>query len=172
MEFNYPDFLNKIKEIIAIYEMNDVVSPIQDAENLEKDLFAGTATIRGLTRREHEYGLHPKDTDTIEDRRLRIKAKENERLPYTARVLRRNLESLCGIGNCTLSVNDNSVTVQLNLKSKTAYDRVLQTLEDMVPLNMTVNIQLLYNTYEDLLDKTYEELSTLTYHQMREDVIE
>ena len=49
--------------------------------------FIDTADETGIRRYEKILNLTPKDTDRLDDRRFRIKAKINEQLPFTIRVL-------------------------------------------------------------------------------------
>ena len=53
--------------------------------------FIDTADETGIRRYEKILNLTPKDTDRLDDRRFRIKAKINEQLPFTIRVLQRQL---------------------------------------------------------------------------------
>lgn len=169
--FEYPKVLDNMKEFPAIYNMNDRVNPVIDAENLELDLFIGTATAAGIARREKEYGISPKDTDSLEDRRFRIKLKENERLPYTETFLREKLTELCGADGYYLEVLADEVIVKISLGKKSFFESVADMLEKMIPLNMIIRLGLLLNTYEILALKTYEQLEGYTYQELREEVL-
>ena len=81
MEFEVPQVISNIKEITAVYNMNDKIDLTQLTAALEDDLLTFTATLRGIKRREREYGITPKDTDTLEDRRYRIFLEEMKKLP-------------------------------------------------------------------------------------------
>lgn len=171
MEFNYPEAVGKIKEIDAIYKMNDVVNPMSDAENLEKDLFTGTATENGIARREKLYGITAKDTDTLEDRRYRVLTKENSEIPYTIRSLKRKLETLCGENGVTIELTDEKITVKVALARKGMYEDAAKMLEEIVPLNLLTECLQMYNTWEMLESYTWGELENRTWEQLRSEVL-
>lgn len=171
MEFNCPEAVGKIKEIDAIYKMNDIVNPMVDAENLEKDLFIGTATENGIARREKLYSIIPKDTDTLDDRRYRVLAKENSEIPYTIRSLKRKLETLCGENGVTIELTEEKITVKVALAKKGMYEDTAKMLEEIVPLNIIANCLQMYNTYEILKSYTYGQLSNKTYAGLRNEVL-
>ena len=171
MEFNCPEAVGKIKEIDAIYNMNDVVNPMEDAENLEKDLFTGTATENGIARRENLYSIIPKDTDTLEDRRYRVLTKENSEIPYTIRSLKRKLETLCGENGVTIELTEEKITVKVALARKGMYEDTAKMLEEIVPLNLLIECMQMYNTWEMLESYTWGELANRTWEQLRSEVL-
>ena len=171
MEFNYPEAVGKIKEIKAIYNMNDVVNPMTDAENLEKDLFTGTATEEGIARREKLFGVIPKDTDSLEDRRYRILLKENSEIPYTINSLKNKLETLCGEDGVAIELTEDTITVKVALTRKGMYEDTAKMLEEIVPLNIIVDCLQMYNSYSDISNITYGGLAEKTYGQIRNEVL-
>lgn len=168
--FEYPEVLKSTKEFPAIYNMNDKINPAKDAENLEQDLFIGTATLDGIRRREKEYGIAPKDMDSLEDRRLRIIARENSRIPYTIRALRRKLETLCGKNGFYLELEQEKIIVRISLERKSMFETVCKMLDDMIPLNLLMDVRIMFNTYETIRGKPYSGLGNRTYEQIRNEV--
>ncbi|EOS27611.1 hypothetical protein C806_00058 [Lachnospiraceae bacterium 3-1] len=171
MAFEIPDVIEQIRDIKAIYDMNDKINPIKDAENLEKDLFTGTATRQGIARREKLYGIIPADTDTLEDRRFRVMAKENDRIPYTLRSMKKKLENLCGAEGYRLSITENKVEIRVALIRKTMFQDVTNMAEHMVPLNMSLDCSLLYNQHTTLGKFTHRQLAMYTQNQIRNEVL-
>ena len=47
MVFECPDIIKEIQDIAVIYAVNDILDPVKDAERLDLDLCAGTATEQG-----------------------------------------------------------------------------------------------------------------------------
>lgn len=171
MEFDFPAVIEGIKDIKAIYSMNERINPIQDAENLESDLFVGTATIRGIMRRERLFGIKPNDTDSLEDRRYRLLVEENNQIPYTMRTLRKKLSILCGEDGYQLLCEKDRLTIRVELSRKNMFDDVYRMLENIVPLNISLCVGLLYNQYKTLSGFTCGELERYTYAQAKEEVI-
>lgn len=171
MEFNYPEAVGKIKEIKAIYDMNDTVNPISDAESLELDLFTSTATENGIARREKLYSIVAKDTDTLEDRRYRVLTKENSEIPYTIRSLKKKLETLCGEDGVSIELTEEKITVKVALARKGMYEDTAEMLEEIVPLNLLTECLQMYNTWEMLESYTWAELANRTWEQLRSEVL-
>lgn len=133
-----------------------------------------TAEKEGLERWEAILELRPLDTDTIEVRRLRIKGKLNEMLPYSYRVVCSMLKSLCG--EESVEVNRNAeeyiFSVKVALKSKRLKAEVEKLLDRVIPENMILQVTLMYNTHRILSQKTHRELATFTHRQLREEEME
>ena len=60
-----------------------------------------------------------------------------------------------------------NVRVALGMRSQT--QRVTQYLENVVPLNMTLTVELLYNRYGELRGRTWRELAAYTCGEVRSD---
>ena len=58
------------------------------------------------------------------------------------------------------------------LKSKKMVDAAEEMLENYIPLNMTLKVMIMYNTYEVLQKFTYGELQKHTYKDLREEMME
>lgn len=138
-------------------------------ERVLNEQYLETMTEYGIGRMEKMLGIQPFDTDTMEDRRFRIKAVSNADLPYTRRKLMNMLENLCG-NDYKLSLDGFNLTVKLGLGVKKQYNEVVKMLERVVPANIVITVDLLYNTYEMLSQYTHDELSAYTHGQLREEV--
>ena len=171
--FNAPEIFIKIPDIKKIYKIND--SQIDELENavaqLDNDIFFKAMSEERIARWENMLGIASLDDDTLDNRRLRINARILEKLPYSKRVLMRKLDTLAPDGY-TLEISTDTVSVKLALKSKRMIQDVLEMLENSVPLNMTLNVSIIWNQYEGVSKYTYQELSQLTYSHIREEVFE
>lgn len=171
MVFECPDVIREIKDIAAIYAMNDMLDPLADAERMNLDLSIGTATERGIARRERMYGIIPKDTDSLEDRKFRIKARECEITPYTSRTLKKKLTAICGENGYTESLKDGKLVVRVALTRRATYEDAHKMLETMVPLNICLECTLLYNQHKTLAGYTHAELAAHTHKYWRNEVL-
>ena len=125
----------------------------------------------GLEHWEGILEFKPLDTDTVDVRRLRIKGKLNETLPYTYRVICSMLESLCGEDGVEVDrrVKDYTFSVKVALKSKKLKAEVEKLLDRVIPENMILKVSLMYNTHRILSGFTHAELSAFTHRQLREE---
>ncbi|MBQ9607115.1 MAG: hypothetical protein IJV16_08060, partial [Lachnospiraceae bacterium] len=118
------------------------------------------------------YSLSVLDDESLDDRRTKVKGKMLEKLPYTYRVLVRNLDALLTTGY-DLYVDDDltEIMVKINLTGKYLIANVKKLLDDMIPLNMLLNVELKYNTYGLLSGLTHGQLSAYTYQDLRDEPI-
>lgn len=93
-----PEPVKVIREFQAIATAEDpeLSALWQSIADAELDQFIDEATVTGVRRWETNLGLAPKLTDTLVERRLRIKTRINEQPPYTYRTLDQKLATLCG----------------------------------------------------------------------------
>lgn len=151
-------------------EINMLWSEIERAENNQ---FINSSDEYGIVRRENMLSIKPKNTETLDDRKFRLISREMEKLPYTLRVLENKLKTLCGENGYKLNIDyDNEIIkVRVNLISKNTYEEIELMLEKMLPLNMIIDLSLLYNSHRILSRFTHRQLSQYTHKQLREEVL-
>lgn len=176
MLFNAPDVIMNIKEMQVIFDITDKMAELLDkeAEKLENNIFITSACEEKIAKMEKILKIEKLDTDTLEDRRFRVKSRILSKLPYTYRVLKRQLDALCGAEDYVLNVDveNEIVTCLIELRRKTMFESVREVLEDIVPLNMVIELNLRYNQYGLLKKYTYGMLNKYTWKQLREEALE
>lgn len=173
----YKDYLPpEIQKYLEFREIgNTVDSQFNGIFNSEKRLydnsFISTLDDYGCTRWEKMLHLVKRDSDSIEDRRLRILTKFLNKLPYTEKRLHEMLESLCGKDGYHLEVNitEECVRVKIELGRKNQFSAVKKMLEEIIPLNLWLDVQLLYNTHRVLGKYTHRHLAQFTHRGLREE---
>ena len=174
--FDAPQIFMQIPDIKQLYEINDGQERDLDTavEELENNLFFETMGEENVKKWEALLQSMVPDSDTLDDRRLRVKAKTLEKMPYTYRTLVRRLETLCPDGYKIETFDEENgpyMNIKVALKSKRMIDAVQELLEECLPLNVSINVMIMYNTYEVLEGFAYEELEKFTYEQLREEVL-
>lgn len=141
--------------------------------NLFSDQFIEDSTENGVSRLEKIMGITPKGTDTLDVRKFRLLARKNENLPYTYPTVNRQLTTLCGADGYSFVVDPvgSIATVRVALTAKGMFDEVGVTLEKQLPMNMVIDLSLLYNQWITLSTKRWSELSTKTWYQVRNEVV-
>jgi hypothetical protein len=171
--FEAPEIFSNIPEIAQIYAINDKQSEDLESavDRMDQNIFLSTMDEATIARWENILNFIPLDTDTIEDRRFRVKSKVIEKLPYTERVILRKLDTLCPLGY-EMIVNDDrtDVLVKLALKSKNTIEDVDKMMDEMLPLNMTYVVMVMFNNYEAISHFTHEELAVFTHENIKENV--
>ena len=97
--------------------------------------FLETADVRGVTVWEKELKIFPKDTDTLELRKARIKAKWNLETPYTMPWLKNWLTGIFGADKHEERVEDYALIIRLKQDlSKTMGDKTNETFETLLSI--------------------------------------
>lgn len=170
-----PKYLREVKELKQITDIEN-----KEFELLKNELnmfvqenFLDLMELEGLKRWEQILKIKPFASDTIEDRRFRIKSRLLDRLPYSLPSLRFRLDAMLGEGKYKLSIDYDKyiLTLKLELTVKSQFNEVVGMLYNMLPANMLQHIELAYNTHEMLSKYTHEELSKFTHYQLREEVM-
>ena len=168
-----PDVLREILEFKELGKTTDERFALLDQESkcVLNNSFISSLDDYGCTRWEKMLHLVKRDTDSIEDRRLRILTKFLNQLPYTEKRLREMLDSICGQGGYDLKVDISidCVHVKIDLGRKNQFQEVEKMLEDVVPLNLWLKVELKYNTHRILGQYTHRELAQYTHRQLREE---
>lgn len=120
-----------------------------------------------------DFGVTPKGTDSLEDRRFRILTRINEELPYTLPQLRNILETLCGPGNYSADVAEGTyhLIVKIGLAAKNNFTDVESLLNRVVPQNLIVTLLQLYNTHAETWTLYPLPACRHTHDQLRNEVL-
>lgn len=169
-----PQFMQDYLEMQKIMEAEqpEVDLAWDSVENALADQFILDATEYGVSRWETMLGIFPKDTDTLDERKFRILAKQNQELPYTLRKLEQVLTILCGKDGFFIEVTyaQYHVLVKLALTNEKNRQEVTNILQKMLPANMTQAVQIMYNTHRMLAPFTHGQLSAYTHEQLEREV--
>ncbi len=170
-----PIKIQVFREIKAINETEQPEMNLlwENLDNFLKDQFVSDSTERGVSRWEKILKIIPKGTASLEDRKFTILTRLNESLPFTLTKLKQQLTTLCGADGfqLTLNADEYTISVRVALIAKNAFDDVTTMLKRMLPANMVVKQDLIYNQYETLATFTHEQLRAWTHYQLRNEVL-
>ena len=142
-------------------------------ESLIKEAFIMDETEIGAAKWEKIMKIQPLDTDSLELRNFRIHGRMLEDSKITWRTLCSNLETLCGKDGYTAELQHDKYTLKIRvaLKSKKMKDEVCVLCERIVPLNLILDIELMYNTHRMIKDAglTYGQLEAYTHKQIKDE---
>lgn len=159
--------------VVVGMETPEIEDLWEGCDNIRNDLFIESLTEPGAARTEGIMGLKVKATDSLEVRRFRIAAKNNEQLPYSFNIIDQQLAKLCGVDGYSFTVDyaAREITARVALTAKGMYDEIENLLLRIRPANMVVDLSLLYNQWITLSTKRWSELSTKTWYQVRNEVV-
>lgn len=128
-----PPVLREVLELKAINAANEPeIELAWDAVALlMANQFLDTADERGVSIWEKELKIFPKDTDSLEARKVRIKAMWNLELPYTLPWIRRWITSVCAPGQ-KVTVEDYTILLQLDYTAFEDSSRQAREILDML----------------------------------------
>lgn len=139
---NYlPPVLREVLEFQVINGANEPeISRAWDALNrVLANQFLEDADENGVATWEKELGIRPKDTDTLEARKVRIKSMWNLELPYTLPWLRRWLSSVSEGLPFETFTQDYILHILTEWDRDGQVDSIKNILEHTVPANMVIN---------------------------------
>lgn len=168
-----PPVLQLVREFQALAQAGDIEADAlwEGTAEMTANQFVDTLNLYGVKRWEGMLGIKPLGTDTLEDRRFRIKAWMNHSLPYTIRSLNNMISGLCGADGYTLTLEGFEMTVRLELTVKKQFYEVENLLERVVPANIRLAVQIRYNQYFKLRQRTHAELAAYTHDGIRNEVV-
>lgn len=175
IEIRLPEHLWNIKEIRFIYEKEEQQGEKiqQEINEIVDNIHIETARESGIIRREKILGIKPMDTSSLEERRAKVISKWNEKIPYTETELRNRLDNICGRGGYTLNISakERKAECFIELRKKNLIKTVGELLEELIPLDLTIILDLNYNSYEMLEKYTYDQLQNWSNDFLRSEVL-
>lgn len=146
---NKPSVLDWLDDVLKDYiEFEEIASAIdpeftrlyQLLDRWNKNIFPKEANEEGIEKFEELLNITPQITDTLDDRRYRIIAKLNAKLPYTEVQLRRILGGILGYDGFTLTVKDLILTISLAEDNNSKLNIIIELLKEIVPMNILIKI--------------------------------
>ena len=160
-----PPVLREVMEFQAINEANEPeISLAWDALALVlANQFLDTADSSGVSVWEKELRIFPKDTDTLEVRKARIKAMWNLELPYTVPWLKNWLTSICGPTGHEETISDYTINIQLDYNVLPNAESLAAEILDMLlvvrPSNMRVLMTSFLQSYGTISHGAFTEIA-------------
>lgn len=171
----YPAIMKEVREFqhISVAENPELNLVWEELQNVLDDQFIRDATLNGVARREKPLKIIPKTSDTLDVRKFRLLSRYNEDIPYTVPNLRNQLANLCGPNGYRMNLVNNAFTliVKVELVAKQNLDTVGELLERVVPLNMIIDLDLMYNQHKTLRQFTHRQLQQFTQAALRNEVL-
>ncbi len=136
----YPPVIQRILEFIELTDAQQpLVGQVWDAVSLAYDnQFIDDATEEGVIGWEKDYGITPAKTDTLKERKQRLKAMWVPSPRYTYEWLVRWLKVACNDEDIVPPVIEN-YAIKTYLPGNVNYFEILDTMRMYVPVNMHIN---------------------------------
>lgn len=140
-----PPVLQEVEDFKVINAANEPeISLAWDALALVMaNQFLEEADERGVSVWEKELKIFPKDTDTMELRKARIKAMWNLEIPYTVPWLKNWLTSICGPTGHEETIRDYTIAIELDYTKLPDADSLAEEILKMLPAVRPSNMRVL-----------------------------
>jgi hypothetical protein len=135
---------------------------------MDEDVFFDNMSEERVKRWESMLDMTPSADDTIEERRFAIHSRVVDKLPYSYRIIMSDLLALAPDATMDIDYSGPHLDVRIALSSQSMIDAVQELLERKLPLNMTYEIIIVYNTWGEYESDTWGDVSTMTWQQMKE----
>lgn len=172
MERYFPDLIRDVAEFkaIAAAENPEIDNMGGAAERVLANQFVKTAEVYGIGRLEKILKITPKGTDTLDERRFRILSKLNVFVPYTWNALGSILDGLCGENRYERERYPErfAVIVRVGLGNRKKFEAIKNMLEDIIPSNMQLDVNILYLRHWEAGRYRHRGLSRNTHFDIRE----
>ncbi len=171
-----PGFMSGYKEPVAVLEAEnpEFYELWQEKEQIFFNRFISKANENGISRFEKMMGLCPSLTDSLEVRKDRVYMMWNNTIPYTKKALIERLNTLLGTNGYVIdfkNVSTYSVEIKLELINKAKYRIVKDLLYALMPENVVIHLDLIFNTHGVLSGFTHMQLSGYKHKGLRDEVI-
>ena len=172
-----PAFMQHVVEmnvILDVIEQPEIVKLWEAFDDAMNDQFIMDATENGVEKWEEILKITPKPTSTLDERKFTILTRLNEQLPYTMRTLDNSLKALCGENKYSIELTSNEYTllVKLALIAKNNFNDVVNLLNRVLPANIIIKVQIMYNSHKKLSVYTHEKLRQSNHSNLRNEVLE
>lgn len=143
------------------------------SEDVLKNMFIADMGESGILRWENILRITPKTTDNLADRRFRITTRLTEDLPYTMTKLIQQLEILCGADGYTLTLGHLNylITIRVEIAASKQFEDVKTLVERMLPANLVLDIDVLYNQHITIALYTQARNGLYTHYELRTTVL-
>lgn len=168
-----PELVKEVREFQALAkaESEGLIPVWEKVEWFFKNQFIESLTEEGCSRWEKILEYVAKPTDALEKRRERIYIRINENLPYTYRMLERQLSLLCSETGYEIELKNEEyfLGVFIRLAFKNQYQEAERMVKRMVPANLILTMSLLFNRHKVVGQYQHLSLEKYTHRQIREE---
>ena len=163
-----PGYLQEYREIKVLMqqEQQQAEKAWNSMDKIWANQYINELDNDGCKRWEKMLGYKAKDSFTLEERRKLIASKSLQDRTSVDNVL----DGLCGEGGYKVRILGNRMQVRISLGNKNMLQIVLQTLQEMKPAGMVMELIVMYNTHEMLFPYTYKQLKQYTHQQLRDEI--
>ena len=135
-----PSIYKDVVEMETVIDTDDKLLDLEEGflDDLENSQFVMTAPEHAIREYENLLNIIPKNTDTIEFRRLRIINRLSMTPPFSLPYLRQKLDTIIGAGkyNCYLNYDNYILYIESSAENQYWADEIYITINKLKPANI------------------------------------
>lgn len=163
--YRLPPHIERIPEMRVLAQITDwMTGELGDAlDSADADLRISTSDASGIARRESILKLAP--AGDLETRRFIVQMKWFRTEVLTEKYLREQLDELMGAGNysCVIDTKNRKVVMKLYPYQAGMKEAARSLIEEIIPLHLTIEFGVIFNTWNDLKGYTWGDLTGRTW---------
>lgn len=167
-----PVFVSNTKEIKVLFQLlQQEINNLKDKiEEVLSDMFVLNSSEYATERYENIVGICPKLSQGLLKRQLNILSIYNEVPPFTFEKLEEMLIVLLGENEFKIKIDvvNFELTILLSKKSLQFQETIDNMLERVVPLNISLNYKIDWNTWRDLKAFNWNKIKSVTWLEVKE----
>lgn len=139
-----PPCISEVKEFEEIMDAENIT--VEQIEEKQKDIlyenFLDTTTAYGIKKYEVMFKISPDIlNEDLDFRRLRLKSRKLDRVPFTYKFLCNKLESLFGKESYKLKLDNNIYTlnIEVNTFNWSLFSEIIDNFRYIIPCNMVLH---------------------------------
>lgn len=171
-----PDFLVNIRDLGQVLQVEQPY--FQQAwqavgQALAEQYILGAGEW-GLGRWEQLLHLEAPESLSLDERRQALLLRLNEQLPFTVIRLRELLAAAAPAGQYTMVLDEKNYVlhIYITLAAKGCLPALRALLQRVAPANLSLHLQLMFNTHGKLAKFTHQQLSQWSCWAIREEVLD
>lgn len=171
-----PDFLVNIRELGQVFQVEQPY--FQQAwqavgQALAEQYILGAGEW-GLGRWEQLLHLEAPESLSLDERRQALLLRLNEQLPFTVTRLQELLAAAAPAGQYTMVLDEKNYVlhIYITLAAKGCLPALRALLQRVAPANLSLHLQLMFNTHGKLAKFTHQQLSQWSCWAIREEVLD
>lgn len=151
-----PPFLLEYGELKRVYESeNPEFKELNiETDNLLDNQFISSTNEKGIVRYEVLLGISGMQEYSLKERQIKVYTAWIDDIPYTFDTLKERIERLCGKGNYTIEIKNDTYTILIttHFEHQLQSEELERTLGVILPANM---ILLITNSFDNALQTDF-----------------
>lgn len=163
-----PPILREYREINIIHEaiLPELIQLKNERKEIEDAQFIFTCPLKYIDRWEKSLKIENGDLYDLETRRINCYNRKNNTLPYSRKKINNRIYALVPKEYCEIKWGKNWIKVRIKYEYENMMKYIYTLLDDVLPLNMVIYVDIKKTTHEMLEVYKHKELEPYTHEEL------